>query len=314
MATDAIVARDGTVDKLLPQEVIAFFGTPYNDKDHEGRAIKAAQETIHAMEDRWTNAPLVAAAVGTGIAFVGNVGQHGSRDYSAVGAIVNLTAAVVGEARPGEILALPEVYAALPERTEQWLPRTIELPGRSDPVHVWSLSVSAPTVVEASRRVLTTVLFLDLVGSTELAAKIGDAAWRELLAHHYAELRALLHKWNGTEIDTAGDGLLATFQAPAQAIRFGEDAIAVDATLGLRTRIGLHTGEVEQDHGAIRGIAVVIAARIGSLAGAGEIFVSSTVRDLVAGSDLQFEDRGSQILKGVPEARQIYEVAAPVRR
>lgn len=314
IATNAIVTRDGTVDKLLPQEVIAFFGTPYNDAEHERRAVEAAEETIRKMEDRWTSAPLVAAAVGTGVAFVGNVGQQGSRDYSAVGDIVNLTGAVVAEARPGEILVLPEVRAAVTGRDGDWLPRTVELTGRADPVHVWSLNVSAPAVAEASRRVLATVLFLDLVGSTELAARIGDAAWRELLARHYVELRGLLHKWDGTEIDTAGDGLLATFQAPAQAIRFGQEAIAVDRTLGLQTRVGLHTGEVEQAQGAIRGIAVVVAARIGSLAGAGQILVSSTVRELVAGSDLRFEDRGSQVLKGVPDPRQVYEVADPLRR
>lgn len=311
MATNAIVARDGTVDKLLPQEVIAFFGTPYNDRDHERRAFDAAAETIHAMEDRWTSAPLVAAAVGTGIAFVGNVGQHGSRDYSAVGAIVNLTAAVAEQARPGEILALPEIHTALSDGRAQALPRTIEIPGRPEPIHVWATNVSGNAGSEPARRVLATVLFLDLVGSTEVAAGIGDAAWPELLARHYTELRALLHKRDGTEIDTAGDGLLATFQAPVQAIRFGQDAIAADGTLGLRPRIGLHTGEVEQEQGVIRGIAVVVAARIGSLAGAGQIYVSSTVRDLVAGSELVFEDRGSHVLKGVPEARQVYEVAAP---
>jgi len=314
IATNAIVTRDGTVDKLLPQEVIAFFGTPYNDKEHERRAVEAAEETIRAMDDRWTGAPLVAAAVGTGIAFVGNVGQQGSRDYSAVGAVVNLTAAVVMQARPGEILALPEVYDAATERRSGWLPRTVVVPGRSEPVHVWSLSVSTPVAVDASRRVLATVLFLDLVGSTELTAGIGDAAWRELLARHYLELRALLHKWDGTEVDTAGDGLLATFQAPAQAIRFGQDAIAADRMLGLRTRIGLHTGEVEQAQGTIRGIAVVVAARIGSLAGDGQILASATVRELVAGSDLRFEDRGSHVLKGVPEPRQVYEVVDPVGR
>lgn len=308
------MTRDGTVDKLLPEEVIAFFGTPYNDAEHERRAVEAAEETIRKMEDRWTSAPLVAAAVGTGVAFVGNVGQQGSRDYSAVGAIVSLTAAVATEARPGEILVLPEVRAAVGGRSAAWLPRTVSLAGRADPVHVWSFNVSAPAPAEASRRVLATVLFLDLVGSTELAAGIGDVAWRDLLARHYAELRSLLHRWDGTEIDTAGDGLLATFQAPAQAIRFGQDAIAVDRTLGLRTRVGLHTGEVEQVSGTIRGIAVVIAARIGSLAGDGQILVSSTVRELVAGSDLRFEDRGSHVLKGVPEARQVYEVAGPIPR
>lgn len=297
------------MDKLLAHHVVAFFGTPYNDREHERRAVEAAEETIRAMDDEWAGRSLVAAAVGTGTAFVGNVGTAGSRDYSAVGALVDRTVSLAEHARPGEILALPEVYAALRERFDEARPRTIELPGQAEPIHAWSFVVTEQATPELSERVLTTILFLDLVGSTEVATRIGDAAWRELLARHYTELRGLLHTFDGTEIDTAGDGLLATFRSPAEAIGFGRRAIAADERLGLGVRIGLHTGEVEREARAIRGIAVVIAARIGALAGAGEILVSSTVREIVAGSGLSFVDRGTHHLKGVPDARQVYAVA-----
>jgi class 3 adenylate cyclase len=302
------------LDKLLAHEVVAFFGTPYNEHEHERRAVEAAAETIRAMDDKWTGASLVAAAVGTGTAFVGNVGTLGSRDYSAIGAIVDLTSSVAVQARPGEILALPEVHAALHGQYARATPRTLEIPGRAEPVHAWSLVVTGQATPEAPQRILATILFLDLSGSTELAAKIGDSAYRALLARHYVELRGLLHKHDGTEIDTAGDGLLATFRSPAQAIAFGREAIEADERLGIRVHIGLHTGEVEREQGAIRGIAVGLAARIGSLAGPGQIFVSSTVRELVAGSGLTFVDRGAHVLKGVPEARAVYEVERPPER
>jgi class 3 adenylate cyclase len=314
VATKAIVARDGTLDKLLAHEVVAFFGTPYNAEAHERRAVEAAEETIRAMDDKWSGASLVAAAVGTGTAFVGNVGTAVSRDYSAIGPIVDLTSSLALQARPGEILALPEVHAALHAQYAQATPRTLEIPGRAEPVHAWSLVVSGRTAPEASERILATVLFLDLVASTALAVSLGDAAWRELLARHYLELRRLLHKYDGTEIDTAGDGLLATFRAPVQAIAFGREAIDADERLGIRVRIGVHTGEVEREQAVIRGINVVVAARIGSLADAGQIFVSSTVRELVAGSGLTFMDRGAHVLKGVPDAREVYEVEATPAR
>lgn len=321
IATKAVVARDGTVDKLMADQVIAFFGTPYNTEAHALRAVEAAAEVIVAMEDRWSGASLVAAAVGTGEAFVGNVGEGATRDYTAVGRMVNATRDLLGHARPGEVLLLPETYGAVSARYPEALVRTIAIDDLAEPVAARAVTVGSgaaalrpgagalrPGAARAGRRVLVTILFLDLVGSTEVAAEIGDAAWRDLLARHYARIRELLETQEGTEVDTAGDGLLATFQTPVQAVRFAQAAIDADHSLGLRTRVGIHAGEVEQDQGAIRGIAVVIAARIGALAGAGQVLVSSTVRDLVAGSGLGFEDRGVRSLKGVPEPRQVYEV------
>jgi len=149
-------------------------------------------------------------------------------------------------------------------------------------------------------RVLATVLFTDIVGSTARAAEIDDARWQALLGEHHRLVRRQLERFGGREIDTAGDGFLATFDGPARAIRC---ALAIRdglSGIGLEVRAGLHTGEIELQGDDIAGLAVHIGARVSALAGAGEVLVSSTVKDLVAGSGLTFEDRGSQVLKGVP--------------
>jgi class 3 adenylate cyclase len=159
----------------------------------------------------------------------------------------------------------------------------------------------------ATDRVLATVLFTDLVGSTERAAALGDAAWAELLARHDEAIRSDLQRFSGEEIDTAGDGFLALFDGPARAIRCGLALREALRELGLDVRVGLHTGEVERPAGAKpRGIAVHVGARIMSLGGAGDVLVSSTTHDLVAGSGLEFEDRGEHELKGVEGARRVF--------
>jgi pimeloyl-ACP methyl ester carboxylesterase/class 3 adenylate cyclase len=163
-----------------------------------------------------------------------------------------------------------------------------------------------------SNRVLTTLLFIDIVGSTEHAVAIGDAAWRDLLQRHYMLTRRALSIFAGTEVDTAGDGLLATFDGPARAIRCARSIQREAAALGLALRAGVHTGEVERVDRAIRGIAVHTVARIAALAAPGEVLVSSTVRDLVAGSGLTFEDRGVHTLRGVAEPRSILAVSGGV--
>jgi pimeloyl-ACP methyl ester carboxylesterase len=160
-------------------------------------------------------------------------------------------------------------------------------------------------------RVLATVLFTDIVGSTARLAAIGDRRWRGLLESHHAAVRAELERFRGTEIDTAGDGFLAVFDGPARAIRAGKAIIDALARLGLAVRVGVHTGEVERlAGGQIGGIAVHIGARVAATAGPGELLVSSAVRDLVAGSGLSFEDRGVHVLKGVPEQRQLFALAS----
>ncbi len=159
-----------------------------------------------------------------------------------------------------------------------------------------------------SDRVLATLLFIDIVGSTEQLARLGDTRWRDLLERYYAIVRGLLAAYRGVEVDTAGDGLLARFDGPARAIRCARAIQGEAAGLDLRLRAGVHTGEVELAGSAVRGIAVHTAARIASLAGPGEVFTSTTVRDLVAGSGLAFDDRGIHTLKGLAEPKQVLAV------
>ena len=157
-------------------------------------------------------------------------------------------------------------------------------------------------------RVLATILVTDIVGSTERAAELGDRAWAELLDRHHAIVREQLHAFRGEEVDTAGDGFLATFDGPGRAIRA---AVAIRDGLrdsGIPVRCGLHTGEAERVGGKVAGIAVHLAARIADTAESGEILVSDTVRSLVAGSGIEFADRGSALLRGVPEEQHLFAV------
>jgi pimeloyl-ACP methyl ester carboxylesterase len=159
-------------------------------------------------------------------------------------------------------------------------------------------------------RVLATILFSDIVGSTERAAELGDRAWRDLLERHHASVRRELLRFRGHEVDTAGDGFLATFDGPARAIRCASAMVEAVRELGLEIRVGLHTGECEIAGGKIAGIAVHTGARVASCAAAGEVLVSQTVKDLVAGSGLAFDDRGLHELKGIREEWRLYRVDA----
>ena len=149
-------------------------------------------------------------------------------------------------------------------------------------------------------RVLATVLFTDIVGSTEKAAALGDRRWRDLLEGHHELVRRELGRFRGREIDIAGDGFLATFDGPARGVRCARAVTDGVGALGLEVRAGLHTGEVELLRDKVSGLAVHIGARVAAAAGPGEVLVSSTVKDLVAGSGLRFQDRGVKPLKGVP--------------
>jgi class 3 adenylate cyclase len=159
-------------------------------------------------------------------------------------------------------------------------------------------------------RVLSTVLFSDIVGSTERASRLGDRAWSDVVDAHHAAVRGQLARFRGREIDTAGDGFFVAFDAPARAIRCAVNIRDALSRLDLAVRIGIHAGECERVGSGLRGVAVSIGARISSLAGPGEILVSSTVRDLVAGSGIGFEDAGRHALKGVPDEWQLYRVAS----
>jgi len=162
---------------------------------------------------------------------------------------------------------------------------------------------------ERSSRVLATILFTDIVGSTEVAAQIGDRGWREILASHHAIVRQELIRHRGVEVDTAGDGFLARFDGPARAIRCATAIVAaVRDQLGLELRSGIHTGECEVVDGKLAGIAVHTGARVASVAHANEVLVSATVKALVAGSGLEFESRGSTTLKGIPGEWELFRV------
>jgi class 3 adenylate cyclase len=194
----------------------------------------------------------------------------------------------------------------------------VELPGRDTSLWVGDqesvLLAIASFLADVDRekqeleRVLATVLFTDIVGSTEKAAALGDRAWRELVERHHAAVRALLKRYRGTEVDTAGDGFFATFDGPARAIRCARAIVDEVCSLGIEVRAGLHTGECETIAGKVGGTGVNIGARVVAAAAPSEVLVSQTVKDLVAGSGLAFEDRGEHELKGVADPWRLYRV------
>jgi class 3 adenylate cyclase len=183
-----------------------------------------------------------------------------------------------------------DAHAATMKATERFIER---LTGRTRP-----------------ERVLTTILITDIVGSTELAARLGDSAWRALLERHHAAVRLELARFQGRELDTAGDGFFAAFEGPARAVQAAAAIRDSLRELGLEIRAGVHTGECEVSDGKVAGVAVSIGARISSLAAPGEVLVSSTVKDLVAGSGLRFEDRGEHQLKGISDPWRVFAAAS----
>jgi class 3 adenylate cyclase/pimeloyl-ACP methyl ester carboxylesterase len=227
----------------------------------------------------------------------------------------------------GDVLSAVRVptlvlYRSIPEDTALALDVAARIPSaramRVSGNDYWGLFLSLDIVDELERfvagekapfvpdSVLTTVMFTDLVASTGRATELGDRAWRDLLTQHHALVRRELGRFRGEERDTAGDGFFATFDGPARAVRAGQAIIAGLDRLGLHARIGIHTGECELHEGKVSGVAVNVGARIAATASAGEVMVSTTVRDLVSGSGLIFEDRGQRQLKGIPGTWQLY--------
>jgi class 3 adenylate cyclase len=196
------------------------------------------------------------------------------------------------------------------------------------PRSTWTIDDQAP-VLDAIRgfigaerprieldAILRTVLFTDIVDSTARQASVGDHAWKELIGKHHGIVRDCLARWRGSENDTAGDGFYATFEGPARAIRCAQEITDRVRRLGIQIRAGVHTGECELIDGKVGGLAVSIGARVASLAAPSEVLVSQTVKDLVAGSGLSFDDAGAHELKGVPDRWQLYRVVPgdrPVR-
>lgn len=193
-------------------------------------------------------------------------------------------------------------YAEVPGDNLWWVPPVEPL---LDEIETFLTGERPPVEID---RLLATVLFTDIVASTELATELGDRAWRDLLARHRVMVRDLLRRFRGREINTRGDDFLATFDGPARAIRCSLALISAACDLGLQLRTGLHTGEVELLGDDIGGIAVHLGARVAALAAPGEILVSRTVVDLVSGSGIEFEDRGEHDLKGIPGQWRLFAV------
>jgi len=164
------------------------------------------------------------------------------------------------------------------------------------------------TTAAASHRVLATILFTDIVRSTSRASELGDKAWRELLQAHDATVRREIARFRGTEIKSLGDGFLVIFDGPARAIHCAQAITEAVAPLGIQMRAGLHTGEVERTEADVLGVAVHLTSRIMDTAGAGEVVISRTVKDIVAGSGIEFESTGEHSLKGMDERWQLFKV------
>ena len=197
--------------------------------------------------------------------------------------------------------------------------KLVELPGDDNMIFAGDSDTDLDEIEEfltgtrhaaVTDRVLATVLFTDIVGSTERAVQLGDHAWRGLLDAHDSVVRRLLERFRGREVNTVGDGFVATFDGPGRAIQCACAIRDGVRALGIEVRTGLHTGEIEMRGDDVAGIAVHLAQRVSALADPGEVLVSRTVTDLVAGSGLHFEDRGEHELRGVPGVWQLYAVAA----
>jgi class 3 adenylate cyclase len=217
--------------------------------------------------------------------------------------------------RPGAPSMQPEIVAHVAGQISG--ATVVALPGCDDPPYLGDVDAIVGEVEAfltgerhgpAADRILSTVLFTDIVNSTEQLAELGDARWADLLAQHDDLARRVIERHRGRYIDSTGDGLLATFDGPARAVRCAQALRVAVGELGLEIRAGCHTGEIELAGDNIRGLAVHIGARVSALARAGEILVSSTVKDLTAGSGLQFEDAGEHKLKGVPDRWHLYRV------
>jgi class 3 adenylate cyclase len=292
------------------EQVLAFVRSGGMDPDAYIDEI-APSDADDPVSRRWWHMFLDSAATPPEV--VDEVTSHGPVDIRGLLGSVHAPTLVLHRAhdRFADIGAGRYLAARLPQARFLELPGKDHIPFVGDQESILTATeefLTGTTRSGRDGRAVVTVMFTDIVGSTELAIRLGDRRWRRLLEDHNEVVRAVLTRFGGTEIDTAGDGFLITFDGPARAIRAAAAVRAGLAEDGIRIRVGLHTGECELVDGKVRGIAVHVAARVMATAGAEEILCSRTVRDLVAGSGYLFADRGTHELKGVPDAWQLYAV------
>jgi class 3 adenylate cyclase len=241
---------------------------------------------------RWSTD--VGPQVGTSSCFIRHVG------YSISGQVhVEMADGQALDIGPNMVFEIPPDHDKWVVGDEPWI--TIEWGGSGRAMEA--------ALKETGSRTIATILFTDIVGSTATLQRVGDAAWDDLLGAHNARLREELNVYRGREIKTTGDGLLAVFDSPTRAVRCAAALVATARSTDLPIRVGVHTGEVELVGSDVRGLAVHAAARLVGLAGANEVLVSATTRDLLDGSNLVLEDAGTHELKGLRGARQVYRLA-----
>jgi class 3 adenylate cyclase/pimeloyl-ACP methyl ester carboxylesterase len=306
------IALDDWMDEMLPAP--SRWGTEFAQADLDEWAPSVASD--RAIVEAWGTYLRASASPGSARSVLR---QHWETDARATYPSIQAPTLLIRRADT----AMANDFAEIVDEAVSSIAgaRAVELPGR-DLVYWFGDRIALIAELEEfftgarvtsgtrDRRGLATVLFTDIVGSTEQAARLGDAAWSDLLAAHHTSVRHALGTHRGTELDTAGDGFLALFDGPARAVRAACDARERVSELRLEIRAGVHTGEVEHVDGDVKGIAVHIGARVAGLAGASEILVSQTVKDLTAGSGLTFEDAGEHELKGVPDRWHLYRVVS----
>jgi class 3 adenylate cyclase len=294
-------------DRELEREFLALWGTAAYEKawmeeaEARGNPFEGKDFALYAMQTRSACTPDVAARL-SDIWYDFDV-----RDVLTV--VQAPTLLLVHEEKKAAVEQAEDIASQMPAAEVRRMPGVA---WSAEQLPAWAQQIRDFVGIErphpSFETVLATVLFTDIVGSTEHEAAIGDAEWRKLRQEHDRVIRAELSRFRGREIKTMGDGFLAAFDGPARAVYCAQAVVQGARALGLEVRAGLHTGEVELDGDDVRGLAVAIGARVGAAAGASEVLVSQTVKDLVAGSGLSFEDTGEHDLKGVPDRWQLYRV------
>lgn len=282
------------------------FHVVFRDPSRAVRSSLAVMAAVELHNARHPDLPL-RIRIGT---HAGESMRHG---HEYVGSTVVLAVRLVQRAHSGQILVSDTVRTLL--RTTKLGPmRDLgmwRMAGIGEAVHVYELETFGgealdPEVASVSERVLTTILFTDIVRSTERAAAMGDRGWRDLVERHHSLVRSELQRQRGQEVDTAGDGFFATFDSPSRAVTCAMAIRDGVQLLGLEIRAGVHVGECEMVAGKVGGIAVVAGSRVGGRAEANEVLVSQTVKDLVLGGAIRFADRGAHKLKGIPGEWRLY--------